>query len=186
MTVWTTASSTRTTDVPRDLRGPFVVDITPLRKVPGSAIHVERAGPLDGLVVTDVRVPADIDTAVTADLAWAQEDVVVTARVTARWEAECRRCLQPASGEVVVDVREVYEPTSDQEETYALSGSQVDLEPLVRDAVLLGLPAAPLCKEGCQGLCPTCGTDLNEGTCGCESSPADPRWSALDALRDPI
>ena len=169
----------------RGLRGPFAVDIKPLEKVPGSVIHVRRTGELDGLVVTDVRVPADQEIAVEADLAWAQEDVVVTATVRTRWEAECRRCLGEASGEVVVEVREVYEPASDQEETYALAGAQVDLEPLVRDAVLLGLPAAPLCKEGCQGLCPTCGTDLNDGTCGCESSPPDPRWSALDALREP-
>jgi uncharacterized protein len=165
--------------------GDFVVDITPLKKAPGSAIHADRSGTLEGLVVTDVRVPEDERIDVAADLAWAQEDVVVTASVATRWQAECRRCLKPASGDVRIDVREVYEPGSDQEETYALSGSQVDLAPLVRDAVVLGLPAAPLCQEGCQGLCPTCGTDLNEGSCGCESSPADPRWSALDALRDP-
>jgi uncharacterized protein len=171
--------------VARDLRGPFVVDITPLKKAPGSAMQVERTGTIDGLEVTDVRVPTGEPITVAAHLAWAQEDVVVTATVRTHWESECRRCLKQASGDVSVDVREVYEPKSDQEETYALSGAQVDLEPLVRDAVLLGLPAAPLCQEGCQGLCPTCGTDLNEGTCDCESSPPDPRWSALDALRDP-
>jgi uncharacterized protein len=171
--------------VARDLRGPFAIDIQPLKKVPGSAMQVQRTGTLEGLEVTDVRVPADEPITVDAHLAWAQEDVVVTATVRTRWVCECRRCLRPASGAIAVDVREVYEPKSDQEETYALSGSQVDLEPLVRDAVLLGLPAAPLCQEGCQGLCPTCGTDLNEGTCDCESSPSDPRWSALDALREP-
>jgi uncharacterized protein len=170
--------------VARDLRGPFVVDVQRLEKVPGSVIHEERAGTVAGLKVLDVTVPDDQEISVSADLSWAQEDVVVTATVRAAWVADCRRCLQPAAGEVVAEVREVYEPRSDQEETYALVGAQVDLEPLVRDAVLLGLPAAPLCEEGCQGLCPTCGADLNDGPCGCESSPADPRWSALDALRD--
>jgi uncharacterized protein len=170
--------------VARDLRGDFVVDVQRLKKVPGSVIHEARTGRISGLRVLDVTVPDDQDITVAADLSWAQEDVVVTAHVRTRWVAECRRCLKPASGEIVADVREVYEPTSDQEETYALVGAQVDLEPLVRDAVLLGLPAAPLCEEGCQGLCPTCGTDLNDGPCGCESTPADPRWAALDALRD--
>jgi uncharacterized protein len=167
----------------RDLRGPFVVDIQRLKKVPGSVIHEDRSGSLAGLRVLDVRVPDDGEIVVSADLSWAQEDVVVTATVRTSWVAECRRCLKPTSGEVVAEVREVYEPKSDQEETYALNGSQVDLEPLVRDAVLLGLPPAPLCKEDCRGLCPTCGADLNDGPCGCESTPADPRWAALDALK---
>lgn len=168
----------------REQRGPFVVDITPLRKAPGSSIHVERSGAIAGLEVTDVRVPDDAEVSVSADLAWASDDVVVTAAVRTCWQAECRRCLGPAAGEVAVEVREVFEPASDEEDTYALVGSQIDLEPLVRDAVLLGLPAAPLCEEGCLGLCPTCGTDRNEAMCDCESGPADPRWSALDALRD--
>ncbi len=60
----------------------------------------------------------------------------------------------------------------------------VDLAPLVRDAVLLGLPPAPLCEEGCLGLCPVCGANRNEARCSCDASPPDPRWAALDALRD--
>ncbi len=59
---------------------------------------------------------------------------------------------------------------------------QVDLELVSREAILLDLPLAPLCREDCAGLCPTCGIDLNEGACDCAPSTADPRWSALDAL----
>jgi uncharacterized protein len=46
----------------------------------------------------------------------------------------------------------------------------------------LDLPLAPLCREQCQGLCPHCGTDLNDETCDCQG-PADPRWATLDELR---
>ena len=166
------------------MAGDFHVDISSLKSQPGSAMHVERTGRLPGMAITGVEVPADADVHVDADLAWAQEDVVVTATLRTRWESTCRRCLEPASGEVEARVREVYEPDSDLEETYRLDGTRVDLAPLVRDAVLLRLPPAPLCREDCRGLCTRCGANLNEGECGCDPSPPDPRWAALDVLRE--
>ena len=81
-------------------------------------------------------------------------------------------------------MRELYTDDGDGEETYPLVDHEVDLEPLVRDAVLLELPLAPLCRADCQGLCPFCGVNRNDEACGCEA-PADPRWSALDVLRVP-
>jgi uncharacterized protein len=60
----------------------------------------------------------------------------------------------------------------------------LDLESLARDAVMLELPLAPLCSEDCLGLCPQCGANRNETSCTCVIA-GDPRWSALDALRDP-
>ena len=162
----------------------FVVDVTPLRKVPGSVLRVQRTGGIPGLTLSATAVPDAAEVSVEAELAWASDDVVVTATVRAPWTGQCRRCLSEASGEIETKVREVYEEASDGEETYALQGSRVDLVPLVRDAVLLGLPPAPLCTEGCQGLCPVCGANRNEVRCSCETSPPDPRWAALDALRD--
>ncbi len=162
----------------------FLVDVTALRKVPGSVLRVQAAGPVPDLRLSAAGVAEGDDVVVEADLAWASDDVVVSATVRAPWSGSCRRCLGDAVGEVVTKVREVYEPSSDGVETYALSGSQVDLGPLVRDAVLLGLPPAPLCKEGCLGLCPVCGANRNEARCSCDVSPPDLRWAALDALRD--
>ena len=90
------------------------------------------------------------------------------------------------AGEVTARVRERYAPaggTDADEDAYPLTGDELDLEPLARDAVLLDLPLAPLCSDGCLGLCPQCGANWNEGPCACPPS-TDPRWSALDALRD--
>jgi uncharacterized protein len=76
-------------------------------------------------------------------------------------------------------------PSDDaDEETYPLGADHLDLVPLARDAILLNLPLAPLCREDCVGLCPICGADLADGDCGCEEDSGDPRWAALDALRD--
>ncbi|HJV09433.1 MAG TPA: DUF177 domain-containing protein, partial [Acidimicrobiales bacterium] len=68
-------------------------------------------------------------------------------------------------------------------ESYRLGHDSVDLEPLVREALVLDLPLAPLCEEDCRGLCPTCGADLNLGDCDCPPAETDSRWAALDVLR---
>ena len=109
--------------------------------------------------------------------------VIARGHVTAPWEGECRRCLVAVGGELRCQVLEVFERSHDPDQTYPLLGDQLDLEPLVRDAVMLELPQAPLCREGCLGLCPSCGADLNEGGCGCEAEVGDPRWASLDVLR---
>ncbi|MCI0532052.1 MAG: DUF177 domain-containing protein, partial [candidate division Zixibacteria bacterium] len=57
-----------------------------------------------------------------------------------------------------------------------------DLNPRVREAMILILPIKPLCKEDCKGLCQLCGTNLNEKTCKCVKETADPRWSRLKEL----
>ena len=110
--------------------------------------------------------------------------LVAAGTVSADWTGECRRCLGVATGTVQVDVRELFEPGADDEETYPLTGDEIDVAPLVRDAVLLELPLAPLCREACAGLCPVCGANRNDVDCGHEPDDRDPRWAALDQLKD--
>ena len=93
------------------------------------------------------------------------------------------RPLFEVMGELVVHVGELYERQPLEGETYKLSDDDiVDLEPLIRDALLLELPAVPLCRNDCRGLCPTCGVDHNLTTCDCVSDEPDPRWAALRSL----
>lgn len=61
----------------------------------------------------------------------------------------------------------------------AFEGDAIDLDDLVREQILLALPARNLCRKDCQGLCPNCGADLNAGPCGCARDETDPRWAAL-------
>jgi uncharacterized protein len=80
-------------------------------------------------------------------------------------------------------VRPEHLDDTDEAETYPLAGDTLDLAPMARDAVLLELPLAPLCREDCVGLCPTCGADRNEQPCDCDQLLANPAWAALDSLR---
>lgn len=67
----------------------------------------------------------------------------------------------------------------DEEEFVLLVDSQLDIDELVRSALMLELPLRFLCKEDCKGLCAKCGKDLNQGACSCETKERDPRWDVL-------
>lgn len=67
---------------------------------------------------------------------------------------------------------------------FPYDGETVDLEPLLREHLVLAVPYAPLCREDCKGLCPQCGIDRNTATCACEK-PGDPRFAALKGLKLP-
>jgi uncharacterized protein len=148
-------------------------------------------GRVGELRVADSVVPASALVEAVATLDSVVGGIEVTAVVSAPWVGECRRCLEPVGGELRCEVREMFrprredEPPDEDDETYPLGVDHLDLQPLVRDALLLELPIAPLCRDGCRGLCPTCGADLNQGPCSCPAGPGDPRWSALDALKLP-
>jgi DUF177 domain-containing protein len=62
-------------------------------------------------------------------------------------------------------------------------GHTIDLDPIVREQVLLALPVSVVCKDDCKGLCPKCGQDLNEAECGCERKVVDPRLAVLKSIK---
>lgn len=168
--------------------GDWVVGITELRRAPATPRHVALAGPLPGLVVADVAV-AD-DAVVTADL---DLECLVDGRITAigtvlaPWRGVCRRCLRPVAEVLELEISEVFETDpADDADTYPLAGDRVDLEPVVRDAVLLGLPLAPLCGDDCAGPDPEghpvgASGEPDDGSEG--EIPVDPRWAGLGDLK---
>jgi uncharacterized protein len=131
--------------------------------------------------------------------------VLLSAAGSAEVVAPCGRCLQPTSATLPLDFELTFVPEDEHagasdaddaddgepsgsfaprladEETY--SGKQIYLEPAVREQLILALPQVPVCQEGCKGLCPVCGTNLNERECGCDRKIPDPRWAGLDKFR---
>lgn len=162
----------------------LVVNVADLLPHPGATRRVEREAVLDGLTVTASSVPAGEAVSVDAELQSINDAIVVKGHVRASWAGECRRCLQAATGTVDAEVHEIYEREPVEGETRLLEDVIVDLTELARDSVLLELPIAPLCREDCAGLCPSCGADKNAaGDCGCDLTVKDDRWAALDDLR---
>ena len=161
-----------------------MVHLGALARTPGTRRAERCEGLIAGLRVSGSAVPDDATVVADVVLEAVPGGAIVRGSVEAPWAGECRRCLGEAAGRLRSEVWEVFEEQPDPEQTYPLHGDQLDLEPMARDAVLLELPLVPLCREGCRGLCPTCGADLNLGDCDCEPAVSDPRWAALDALRD--
>lgn len=106
---------------------------------------------------------------------------------TARLHGPCHRCLGDAVLDVPIHVREYQAESPDDEElaTPYLVDDQLDVSAMARDAVALALPDKILCRPDCAGICAECGKSLNDEPHEHEVAGTDPRWAALDALRDP-
>ena len=163
-------------------RRPFVVSVADLLRRAGSSRLEVVDAPMEELQVIDTRMPGGSAVHVEVRLESLNEGAVAKGVVEAPWAGSCRRCLTPVTGTLRSEVLEVFEAQPTEGETLLLDGDRIDLEPVAREAVLLELPIAPLCREDCRGLCPTCGADRNEVDCDCDDVPADPRWGGLEGL----
>jgi uncharacterized protein len=165
---------------------PFQISTGELFRQRGARHPLTLVGPLPGLALSTTRLTGD-DVVADVVLEAQGETVTVSGAVTGWWEGECRRCLEPTGGEVAVEVSEVFEPDPVEGETYPLGHDDLDLEPALREALVLALPIAPLCDESCAGPDPeghpvTVAPDDDVDGDGSAAPPADPRWGALDAL----
>ena len=98
----------------------------------------------------------------------------------------CARCLEPFEDSLDLDVQELFayagsttEATSEEDEVRRIEGDVLDLEPLLRDTVVLALPLAPVCTEDCAGLCVDCGQRLDDLPPDHSHELLDPRWAGL-------
>jgi len=161
------------------LKAPLAIGVSELLRRPGTQREFVVAAELEGVQISSAAVPsgAEIDGRFVIE-AMSDHAVSVKGQVTAPWTGECRRCLRPVAGVLAARVEEIFDAHPIEGETYPLEGERVDLEPLVRDAVLLALPIAPLCEEACPGPEPDAhpiGTTPDDEI--------DPRWSALRDLK---
>jgi uncharacterized protein len=111
------------------------------------------------------------------------DGILVTAEVDTVAEGECIRCLDPISQRVQVDIAELFAYSFDEAFDYTVVEDHVDLEPLVRDAVVLALPFQPVCRPDCPGLDPETGEKLADHPDRKPAERIDPRWSALEQFQ---
>jgi uncharacterized protein len=167
-----------------DPRGPLVIDTRELGRRPGSMRRLSRTVPAPaGLGLDVVGVPEGADVELSMRLESVLDGVLVSGSARAPLAGECVRCLERFERELEVEYQELYAyPDSDTEEgAPRLVGDLLDLEPVLRDAVVLELPLQPWCREGCPGLCAECGALLANDP-DHHHEVADPRWAALQGL----
>jgi uncharacterized protein len=145
-----------------------------------------------GLGIDILGVPEGSTVEVDLRLEAVMEGVLVTGTASAVLDGECARCLEPIKDEIQVDLQELFvyddpdqgsrRPAREDDEDDDVSrlvGDLIDLEPLLRDAVVLALPYQPLCRDDCPGLCAECGARLADDPEHRHDDPIDPRWAAL-------
>jgi uncharacterized protein len=168
-------------------RSPFVLDTRELGRQPGSMRDYRRevAAP-EHLGLDMIGVVEGAPLVLTVRLESATEGVLATGSVTGELRGECGRCLDDFTDALDVDFVELFaypdsatDATTDEDEVARLKGDRLDLEPVVRDAVVLSLPLTPLCRPDCGGLCSECGERLDDLPAGHSHTQLDPRWAAL-------
>ena len=176
-----------------DPRAPLVLDTRELGRRPGSQREVTRSAPAPAdLGIEVLSVPEGSPVEFDLRLEAVMEGVLVTGTAQAVVEGECTRCLEPIHEDIEVTFQElfVYDDTrhgvrddsDEDDETSRLEDDLLDLEPLLRDAVVLALPFQPLCQPDCPGLCPECGARLADDPDHAHDAAVDPRWAALAEL----
>lgn len=113
------------------------------------------------------------------------DGILASLQVSAEAEAECVRCLTEVRLPVDIDVQEIFAYQEDEAFDYLVENDHIDLEPAIRDAVVLELPFKPVCQVDCPGLCPQCGVRLLDNPGHEHEAPVDSRWAALSGLMAP-
>lgn len=166
--------------------GSVAVELSDKLENPGDSLalsgHIDAAGYEVGDKELMLPQGASYDVVLTN----AGDGILVTGIVRASVTGACDRCLEPSSFEVAGEIEEYYlfeEPTDPEsyEDGFELVGPDrvIDLGDAISDAVVMDTPFVVLCREDCQGLCPVCGANLNEGDCGCASQ-AEQAWVDSD------
>ena len=167
-----------------------MLDTRELGRRPGSQRQLTFTAPAPAdLGIEVLRVSEGSPVEFELRLEAVMEGVLVTGSASAELVGECARCLEEIHDEVVADFQElfVYEESdtaesAEDEDVSRLEGDLLDLEPLLRDAVVLMLPFQPLCQDDCPGLCTECGARLADDPGHQHDEPIDPRWATLRAL----
>ena len=187
----------------------FSIPLTNLQRRPGNMWETDREFDVPSdMGVALAQIDPDSKIAAHIRIESVMEGVLVTAQLDYHVAAECSRCLDPLDWDDSAEVMELFlYPETDsrgrevvgrgannrgadkgsdfddsESATHYVSDDSVDLEEVIRDAIVLELPLQPLCDPDCEGLCPTCGEKLAVGSHDHEV--LDPRWAALEALKD--
>ncbi|MEU5719622.1 DUF177 domain-containing protein [Streptomyces sp. NPDC020403] len=187
-----------------DHRNPLVFDTRELGRRPGALKRLTRSveAPKDLGIDGVIGVPENAPLALDLRLESVMEGVLVTGTARATAEGECVRCLEPLHLDVEADFQEMFsypdaddrnrsrtadpvDDAEDDEDRFFLEDGLFDLEPVLRDAVVLALPLQPVCKETCAGLCSECGIRLDENP-GHHHDAVDIRWAALQGLAETV
>lgn len=166
-----------------DPRSGLVLDTHELGRRVGAMKEIQRVAEApDGIGTDVIGVPSGSPIALELRLESVVEGVLVTGIAEVSLQGQCARCLERISSTEEIELQELYlypDKELDDDEASRLEGDLIDLEPLLRDTVVLDLPFTPVCRPDCAGLCVECGANLNNDPDHRHGDRVDPRWAEL-------
>jgi uncharacterized protein len=181
----------------------MLITVTDLEREP---LHYKTSFPPDGIDLgSDVDQKGPMQAEGVAELLEEHrgpkeivQDIRIRGSYKGLFQVPCARCLDPVEHPLAGDYDVLFRPigvdSDDREHSIGASETEIGyyqdgslmLEDVLREQVLLSLPARTLCRDDCKGICPRCGANSNTDPCFCEQAPADPRWSALAGISSKI
>jgi len=125
-------------------------------------------------------------------------DIRVVGKLATRLEMRCARCLEPVLKDVSSSFDLIYRPQGSEKRPDEASISEAEteigfyqgngllLEDVIKEQLLLAVPLRVVCRDECKGLCPQCGRNRNLESCNCSSQLPDPRWAALEDIKNKL
>lgn len=176
--------------ISRENSSPLIIGVRDLEHRPGTMRTLDGVVPAPknfGNALIGAPEGSDID--LNLRLESVHDGILVSGTAVVAIHGECSRCLDPIDYDLDVDVQELYlfdattvgGETVEDDQMYEVQDETIDLEPMLRDAVITQLPFQPVCREDCQGLCAQCGARLEDDP-EHHHEVLDPRWSALSGL----
>lgn len=160
------------------------IDVRDLVGRSGASKSEQVSGTIDDLATELAGISED--TPVTGELILEslEEGILASGRLQGSLSLRCARCLKEFEQGFTIELRELFVPFPHEDsDEYPLDPEGfLDPDQMMRDAIGVELPFAPVCRPDCRGLCARCGGDLNLGECTCTDSEIDPRWDGLEAL----
>jgi len=156
------------------------VDISDILKVSGASLTVEMEELIDGFDELDEFI---FDTPVKLNCRLTNMGGIVKmeGHLMVDYKVKCSRCLKDIQSSLRAELKEEFaqEGQTEDDDRYTYADKVIVLDNVLKDNIILNLPARQLCRDDCKGLCPKCGIDLNNGRCNCSEEETDPRMEVL-------
>ncbi len=162
----------------------LIIDISDIRSEPSAHKSFEAESDLGRLDIKGQTIDLGKVRAA-GEVSNADEGVMLNAKAEGRFDLRCSRCLKIFPYELNININEFFS-YEDSEAEYFVELDSIDLAGPIIEAVALNLDIKTLCEEGCKGLCPKCGTDLNVSDCKCETKKIDIRLKKLQELKSSL
>lgn len=162
------------------------IDISEIMKKDGASLEVSFNGEIQELDRDESGFLFRDPVSFHGQLTNSEGVLKLDGKLNATYTVKCYRCLKEVAGSIDLPIREDFMTSEKQEESnadvYTYEGKFIELDGVLRDNMVLNLPMKTVCSEACRGLCPKCGVDLNQGSCGCREDDINPRMTKLEGF----